>query len=135
ARVYVIVLDDLDIAPSRTMETRRRAREFVEKYFGAHDVAAVTYTSGRVDAVQDFTSDPQLLLNAINKFFGRRMRPSTLDKIDQAYQTAAMSATGANSDPAASDGSDSTDASSDQGTQQSNGYRPQDTDFNDFERI
>jgi len=38
------------------------------------------------DAVQEFTSDPQLLLAAIDKFIGRRLRPATLDKVDQYYQ-------------------------------------------------
>ena len=94
-RVYVIVLDDLDISPMRTAQTRKQAREFVEKYFGANDVAAVIYTSGRSDAAQEFTSDAQLLLAAIEKFSGRRMRPATLDKIDQYYQklAAAVSTT------------------------------------------
>src|SRR5258706_9475614 len=53
-RVYVIVLDDLDISPMRTSQTRKTAREFVEKHLGANDVAAVLYTSGRTDAWQDF---------------------------------------------------------------------------------
>ena len=65
-RVYVIVLDDLDISPMRTAQTRKQAREFVEKYLGANDVAAVLYTSGRTEASQEFTADPQLLLAAID---------------------------------------------------------------------
>jgi VWFA-related protein len=96
-RVYVIVLDDLDISPNRTGQTKKQAHEFVEKYLGANDVAAVIYTSGRTDASQEFTADPQLLLAAIDKFVGRRMRPATLDKIDSYYQHLAV-ATGA--DPA-----------------------------------
>ena len=86
-RVYVIVLDDQDISPIRTVQTKRQAREFVEKYFGANDVAAVVYTSGRTDAAQEFTGDPQLLLAAINKFVGRRLRPAALEKMDQYLQS------------------------------------------------
>ena len=37
------------------------AREFVERHFGANDLAAVVYTSGRADATQDFTNDRALL--------------------------------------------------------------------------
>ena len=112
-RVYVIVLDDLDISPMRSSQTRKQAREFVEKYFGANDVAAVVYTSGRTDGIQDFTGDPQLLLAAIDKFAGRRMRPSTLDKVDQFYQNLAMAA--GMSDP--NNNPDSPDSQAAAGTQ------------------
>jgi VWFA-related protein len=104
-RVYVIVLDDQDISPMRTVQTRKQAREFVEKYLGANDVAAVVYTSGRTDAGQEFTSDKQLLLAAIDKFIGRRMRPAALDKMDQYLQAMAAAP-----DPNASSNS-STDSS------------------------
>src|SRR5260221_3961584 len=100
-RLYMIVLDDFDTSPTRTAKTKKAAREFIEKHFGANDVAAVVHTSGRTDAVQEFTSDPQLLLAAIDKFVGRRLRPATLDKIDQYYQQLAAQ-TGT------SDGSDTT---------------------------
>src|SRR5204862_2320773 len=80
-RVYVLVLDDLDISAIRSIATRKQAREFVEKYLGANDVAAVVYTSGRMDGAQDFTGDRQLLLAAIDKFVGRRMRPQALAKM------------------------------------------------------
>ena len=53
----MIVLDDLDISPLRTSLVKNAAREFVERHFGANDLAAVVYTSGRSDATQDFTSD------------------------------------------------------------------------------
>jgi VWFA-related protein len=84
-RLYVIVLDDLDVSPFRTGLVRKFAHEFVEKYFGANDLAAVVYTSGRSDASQEFTNDPQLLLTAIDKFLGRRLRSETLDTIDARY--------------------------------------------------
>ena len=61
--------------PSRSV-VRQHAREFVESYFGVGDIAAITYTSGRVDASQDFTSDAQLLLASIDKFMGRGLRSS-----------------------------------------------------------
>ena len=69
-RVYLIVLDDLHTTPLLSQRTRAGARQFVERYMGANDVAAVVHTSGRTDAAQEFTSNPRLLLNAIDKFMG-----------------------------------------------------------------
>ena len=48
-RVYIILLDDLNVAPLRTNIVRRHAREFIERQFGPHDLAAVVVTSGRKD--------------------------------------------------------------------------------------
>ena len=73
-RVYIIVLDDLNVAPLRTAIVRRHAREFIERHFGPHDLAAVVVTSGRKDAAQEFTSDPALLLRAVDNFFGQRLQ-------------------------------------------------------------
>lgn len=89
-RVYVIVLDDQDISALRTSHVRRSARQFVEQYLGANDMAAVIYTSGRTDASQEFTSNRQLLLAAIDKFVGRRLRSLTLERLDSYYQTLAL---------------------------------------------
>ena len=40
------------------------ARQFIEQNFGANDLAAVVYTSGRASDAQDFTNNPRLLLAA-----------------------------------------------------------------------
>jgi VWFA-related protein len=85
-RMYVIVLDDLNIDPIRAATVRQHAREFVESYFGAGDIAAVTYTSGRVDASQDFTSDAQLLLASIDKFIGRGVRSVAMEAAEKFYE-------------------------------------------------
>ncbi len=84
-RMYVIVLDDMNIDSIRTSVVRQHAREFVESYFGAGDIAAVTYTSGRADASQDFTSDAQLLLASIDKFIGRGVRSSAMEAASKYY--------------------------------------------------
>jgi VWFA-related protein len=86
-RVYVIVLDDMNVAGIRTGQVRKSARDFVEKYFGANDVAAIVTTSGRTDLAQEFTSDPNLLLAAIDKFVGQRLRSAEEDRIDYYYQS------------------------------------------------
>ena len=65
--------------------SRRSAREFVEQHFGANDLAAVVYTSGRTDATQDFTSDRNLLLAAIDKFVGRRLQSAAVEALERHY--------------------------------------------------
>jgi VWFA-related protein len=85
-RVYVLVLDDLDISPLRASTVKRAAREFLERHLSSNDIAAVVFTSGRVEAAQDFTSDRGLLLAAVDRFVGLRFRSSALDKLDAFYQ-------------------------------------------------
>jgi VWFA-related protein len=81
-RLYVIVLDDLNTSFFRTTTVRHTARQFVERHMGANDTAAVVYTSGRADGAQEFTSDPALLVAAIDKFVGGKLRSAALDRID-----------------------------------------------------
>src|SRR5688572_32160366 len=87
-RLYVIVLDDQDVAAMRTSQVKKSAKEFVDKYMGANDVAAVIHTSGRTDAAQEFTNNKALLHAAIDRFVGRRMRSLTIERLDSYYQSA-----------------------------------------------
>jgi VWFA-related protein len=84
-RLYVIVLDDLDVSALRTAQVKKSAKEFVDRYMGANDLAAVLHTSGRTNAAQEFTSNKQLLHAAIDKFIGQRMRSITLERLDAYY--------------------------------------------------
>jgi len=84
-RLYVVVLDDMNINPIRIETVRSAAREFIDSYFGAGDIGAVMYTSGRVDASQDFTSDPQLLVASIDKFMGRGVQSSAMEAAEKYY--------------------------------------------------
>ena len=85
-RLYVIVLDDLNVAPLRTKVVIDAARELIERHFGPNDMAAITYTSGRTDGAQEFTSERAVLLAAINKFQGRKLRSTVIEKADQYFQ-------------------------------------------------
>jgi VWFA-related protein len=85
-RLYVIVLDDLNVAPFRTKVVVNAARQLIERHFGPNDLAAITYTSGRTDGMQEFTSDRALLLAAIDKFQGRKLRSTVIEKADQYFQ-------------------------------------------------
>jgi VWFA-related protein len=85
-RVYVIVLDDLDVSAMRSTPVRDAARRFVREHMAANDLGAVVYTSGRSDAAQEFTTDRELLIRAIDKFQGRRLRSLSLERLDAYYQ-------------------------------------------------
>ena len=84
-RVYVLVLDDVDISPMRTSIVKKSAREFIDRHFGANDLASVVYTSGRPDATQDFTNDRNLLVAAIDKFVGRRLQSAAIEALEAHY--------------------------------------------------
>ena len=90
-RVYIILLDDLNVAPLRTGIVRKHAREFIERHFGPHDLAAVVVSSGRKDAAQEFTNDPALLLRAVDSFVGQRLQSAEMQRIDDYYQSMALS--------------------------------------------
>jgi VWFA-related protein len=90
-RVYIIVLDDLNVAPLRTAIVRRHARNFIEQHFGPNDLASVVVTSGRKDAAQEFTNDPALLLRAVDSFFGQRLQPAEVQRLDDYYQNQLLS--------------------------------------------
>jgi VWFA-related protein len=86
-RLYVIVLDDIHTHPLRSVRVKRAARQFIERNLAANDLAAVVHTSGRTDAGQEFTSSRRLLVAAIDKFMGRKLRSSTLERIDEYERT------------------------------------------------
>jgi len=89
-RVFVIVLDDLHTYAPRTLQVRRAARRFIEQNLGANDQAAVVHASGRAQASQDFTGNKQLLLAAVDKFMGRKLRSETINRIEE-YSRQTMS--------------------------------------------
>jgi VWFA-related protein len=93
-RVYLIVLDDLHIHPMRTPRVKAAAKLFIERHFAANDLAAIVYTSGRSDAGQEFTNNRRLLLAAVDRFMGRKIRSSTLTRLEQYRNTQGMRAPG-----------------------------------------
>jgi VWFA-related protein len=82
-RIYLLVLDDVHTDFTRTPRVKAAARRFIEQNFGTNDLAAVVYT-GRSDASQDFTNNPRLLIQAIEKFNGRKLRSGTIQRIESA---------------------------------------------------
>jgi VWFA-related protein len=82
-RIYLLVLDDVHTDFTRTPRVKAAARRFIEQNFGTNDLAAIVYT-GRSDASQDFTNNPRLLIQAIEKFNGRKLRSGTIQRIESA---------------------------------------------------
>ena len=82
-RVYVLILDDLHVSALRSQQVRRSARQFIERNLGANDLMAVIYTGGRAADAQEFTGNKRLLLNAVDKFLGRKLQSVTLSRNDQ----------------------------------------------------
>ncbi len=86
-RVYIILLDDQHTHPLRSQRLKAAARQFVQRYMGANDTAAVVYTSGRSDVAQEFTNSQRRLLASVDKFMGRKLRSSTLERLDEEQRT------------------------------------------------
>jgi VWFA-related protein len=84
-RLYVIILDDKHTGALRTPLVKKAAEEFITEYMADNDLAAVISTSGQTDATQEFTSDKRLLLRAVDKFIGQKLRSETEERLDE-YQ-------------------------------------------------
>ena len=65
----MIALDTM--SADSALRARAFLRQFIESYFGPNDTAAVVLTTqGPRDSGQEFTSNPRLLIEAIDKFGG-----------------------------------------------------------------
>jgi VWFA-related protein len=98
-RVFVLVLDDLNTSFSRSARVKMAARQFIERYLGANDVAAVVQTGGAKSTGQEFTSSRERLLRAVNSFMGQKERSGTLERIDEYYRMQGTGMTGRPRDP------------------------------------
>jgi VWFA-related protein len=80
-RMYLLILDDLHVDVRRTGQVRRAARQFVERYVGANDMAAVIHVA-QPAANQDFTGNKYLLARSVERFSGQKLKSPTLNKLD-----------------------------------------------------
>ncbi len=85
-RVFVIVLDDLNTSVQRSGRVKIAAKQFIDRYLGANDVAAVVQTGGAKGGAQEFTSSHERLSRAVDRFIGQKERSATLEKIDDYYR-------------------------------------------------
>lgn len=72
ARLYTLLLDDLQIARQNRDTAIQLAETFVEHYLGPNDQLEIISTSGSPDLRANFTSNRQLLLSVLQRFEGRR---------------------------------------------------------------
>lgn len=80
SRIFVLVLDALHVAPHRTRDVRKHARQFIEEFVGPGDLVAVASPGGLAAATQDFTSDKSRLLAAVDQFSGSKLRSATVER-------------------------------------------------------
>lgn len=85
-RVYVMMIDDLHTNFGRTGRVQGAARQFIERHLGANDLMAVVHTAGPTDASQDFTNNKRLLLAAVDRTMGRKLRSPTVERTAEYYR-------------------------------------------------
>src|SRR5919108_3038684 len=81
-RVFLLVLDDLNTHFARSQRVKAAAKQFIERYIGANDFAAVIQTGRSTSGAQEFTNNRRLQLRAVDSFMGQKVRSATLEKID-----------------------------------------------------
>ena len=87
-RIYVLVLDDLHTQRRCARRAPRRRPASSSSATSAPTTRpAVVFTSGRSDAAQEFTNSQRRLLAAVDKFTGRKLRSSTLERLDEEART------------------------------------------------
>jgi VWFA-related protein len=83
SRIYLLILDDLHVDHRNTLQVQRAARRFIEQHVQPGDQVSVVFTGSRSDAAQDFTSDRSLVLRAIDRFSGSKLRPAVIERMEQ----------------------------------------------------
>jgi VWFA-related protein len=99
-RVFVMVIDDYHTGFGRTERVKRAARYFIQRNLGSNDLMAVVHTAGGPDMGQEFTSNKRLLLAAVDKTMGNKLRSATAERTDEYYRTRDLGLGGPIRDPA-----------------------------------
>ena len=87
-RVYLIVLDDLHTNCAADAAGARRRPASSSSATSAPTIWWRSCTpADAADAGQEFTTNPRLMLAAVDRFMGRKVRSSTLNRIDEEYRT------------------------------------------------
>lgn len=85
-RVFVLVLDDLQTDSRRSLVLKAGARQFINRFIGANDLAAVVFTGGAADKGQEFTNSRARLLASVDKFIGSKLPSELMSKLDDYYR-------------------------------------------------
>ena len=86
-RIYVMVIDDNHTNFGRTQRVRAAAKQFIERRLAANDLMAIVHTFGSSDANQEFTSNKRLLLAAVDRTQGRKLKSATANRTAEYYRT------------------------------------------------
>ncbi|PYQ97210.1 MAG: hypothetical protein DMF97_14260 [Acidobacteria bacterium] len=93
-RVYVMVIDDYHTNFGRTQRVKAAAKQFIERRLAANDLMAIVHTAGSTEANQEFTSNKKLLLAAVDRTQGRKLKSATANRTDEYYRTRDLRQTG-----------------------------------------
>ncbi len=94
-RIYVIVLDANHVPAQDSYMVKKTALEFINRYLGANDVAAVVHAqTNAADFNQEFTNSRPRLRLAVDKFVGEKLESRALAVRDQAIQNANLGRAG-----------------------------------------
>ena len=80
-RVVVVVLDDLHVAATNTPRVRDSVRTFIDTVVSAADSVATVFTSGANGGGQELTPDRRLVLAAVDRFRGQKLRSATVERL------------------------------------------------------
>jgi VWFA-related protein len=81
-RLFVVLLDDRQIDATRTQNTIRIVKQFIDKNLDRRDQTAILTTSGRTDVGRNFTSNKQALSKSVEGFMGRKPQAFALQRLE-----------------------------------------------------
>jgi VWFA-related protein len=87
-RTIVIVVDDMNMSFVSVYYVRRALNTFVDKQMADNDLVAIIRTGGNIGALQQFTSDKQLLRAAIERIRWNPLGTGGLDSLTSVGQNA-----------------------------------------------
>jgi VWFA-related protein len=76
----VIVLDDLHVAAANTPRVTGAVKSFLDNVVSPADSVAVVFTSGESGGGQEFTSDRTLVVSALERFRGQKLRSAAVER-------------------------------------------------------
>src|SRR5206468_8567611 len=78
----------------RTARVEAASKPFVERRLAANDLMAIGHTAGSTEANQEFTSNKKLLLAAVDRTQGRKLKSATATRTEEYYRTRDLRQTG-----------------------------------------
>lgn len=87
-RTLLFFIDDLHLAPTSLVSTRRSLLQFIERRMGQRDEVAITSASGQIGFLQQFTDDKVVLRAAVGRLNYRAVNKTDLDDPPMSEYTA-----------------------------------------------